>query len=91
MISNRPLRKRRGEIIQNGGKCNPGNIDGSQMYVKNTCAFDAIAEVSSSPYSNFYSFKKEVDMKLNHLFFSFTSTYAKGVVSAAFYCDKTEI
>lgn len=59
MIYNCPLRKRKGEIIQNGGKCNPINIDSNQIYVKNTCAFDAITEVLSSAYSNYSTFKKK--------------------------------
>lgn len=45
LIYDRPLRKRKDEILRNGNNCNTVLVNGKKLYIKNTCAFDSIVEI----------------------------------------------
>lgn len=73
---NRPLRKRKDEILKNGNNCNLILLNGERIYVKNTCAFDSLVEVLTTSYCNYSIFKNWIDNNSEHIFFSFITKYA---------------
>lgn len=91
LIYDKPLRKRQGKIIQNGGKCNPVFINGTKIYVTNTCGFDAPVEIFTCCYSNYSKFKNEIERRKDNIFFSLIHKYAHEGISPSLNLNRAEI
>lgn len=63
----RPLRKRKDEILRNGNNCNLVIVNDKKLYVKNTCAFDSLVEILTS-YCSYSEFKNWIDKNSENIF-----------------------
>lgn len=70
-IYNRPLRKRKDEILKNGSSCNVVIINSQKIYIINTCAFDSLVEILTAAYCNYSLFKNYLDENPENLFLNF--------------------
>jgi len=66
----RPLRKRKDEILRNGNNCNLVIVNDKKLYVKNTCAFDSLVEILTTSYCNYTEFKNWIDKNSENIFLS---------------------
>ena len=87
----RPLRKRKDEILRNGNNCNLVHLNGEKIYIQNTCAFDALVEVLTSAYCNYSTFKNWIDENSDNIFFMFVKKYAMENINNSVYEERGAI
>lgn len=87
----RPLRKRKDEILRNGNNSNLVIVNDKKLYVKHTCAFDSLVEILTTSYCNYSKFKNWIDKNSENIFLSFIKKYATEGVNNSLYQKRDAI
>jgi len=77
LMHNRPLRKRKDMIIQNGNLLAPVKVQKVKVQVMNTCSFDSLIELIVNGYSDYIVYQRCVKAEFSDSeFFHLVTDYA---------------
>lgn len=89
LMHNRPLRKRKDIIIQNGNLLASVKIEKIKVQVMNTCSFDSIIELITNGYSDYIEYQRQVRIEFSDFeFFDLVIDYATNNITSKWYIKR---
>lgn len=95
-MHNRPLRKQKDMVIQNGNLLAPVKIEKIKVQVMNTCWFDSLIEFIVNEYSNYIIYQNGVEAEFSNFEFfhlvidsAMNKTTNKWYIKRSLYSSKT--